>query len=320
MSVARAAARDTIVAVAAGVLLAVLPFVAPSYVVSELTYVGAYAIALAGLVIVTGYAGQISLGHGAFAAIGAYTVAMLAHTTGAAPIAWLPVAALLCAVLGAIFGAIAARLTGIGVALATFALAVSVPPLLVRFRAATGGAQGLALPPPAAVAWVHGGGDAALYGATWCLVGVAFAIAAVVLRGRAGRTLRALRDSDVAAISLGIDPLPWRILAFAWSAAYAGVAGALLAAATAYVAPSAYGSALSLTLFAAAVIGGIDVLWGAIAGAVLVEFLPLWTQAAPPAASSIVYGLALIVGVLCAPAGIAGTIGRAASRFRRPAA
>ncbi|HUA07707.1 MAG TPA: branched-chain amino acid ABC transporter permease [Candidatus Acidoferrales bacterium] len=287
-------------AVGLAILIAVLPAVVPRYLSFEFTYAGAYTIAIVGLVILIGRTGQISLGHGAFIAVGAYTTA-IAVNKGLNEAIAIVLAAVLAGLLGIALGVIALRLAGAYLALATFALAASVPPLLKRFGGLTGGAQGMTIPSVP---------EMTLYYLTWACAGVCIVIAYVVLRGRVGLALRALRDSEIAAISFGIDPVFYKTLAFGWSAAYAGVAGAMLALTTAYVSPDPYGIPLSLMLLAGAVIGGLDVLWGALIGGAVVEFLPLLSQSINPAFSSIVYGIALILIMTFMPGGIAGALRR----------
>jgi branched-chain amino acid transport system permease protein len=288
------------------VAMAILPMVIPQFLSFQLTYAGAYAIAIVGLVILIGKTGQISLGHGAFMAVGGYTVAILAHS-GVGYILSIPAAAITAGVLGVGLGAIALRLEGIYLALATFALAASIPPLIKRFSSITGGAMGITLPSHS---------ELELYYVTWIVAGLLLLLAYLVLRGRVGLSLRALRDSEAAAVSFGVNPVFYKTLAFGWSAAYAGVAGALLADATAYVSPDVYGIPLSLTLLVGAVVGGLDMIWGAILGGAVIEFLPLWSQKINPAFSSVVYGVALVAIITFMPGGIAGAIAR---RLRSPA-
>ncbi len=282
------------------IVIALLPRLVPQFVSFEFTYVGAYTIAIVGLVILIGKIGQISLGHGAFMAVGGYTVAILS-TFGIGYGVSIPLAAVSSAVLGVLLGVIALRLAGIYLALATFALAASIPPLLKRFSSVTHGAQGITLPPLP---------ELGMYYLTWGVAALLLAIAYVVLRGHVGRAFRALRDSEVAAVSFGINPVFYKTLAFGWSAMYAGIAGALIAVVTAYISPDIYGIPLSLTLLVGAVVGGLDMIWGAIVGAIVIEFLPIWSQAVNPALSSVVYGIALILIMIFLPGGIAGTIAR----------
>jgi branched-chain amino acid transport system substrate-binding protein len=299
------------------VLLAVLPWFVPAYLAFQLTFVAAYAIAILGLIILTGYNGQISLGHGAFMAVGGYAVASMLHLGGIPYWVSVPSAAIACSVFGVAIGFVALRLAGVYLALATLALAVSVPPMLKRFKALTGGVQGISLPSPhapAALGWMSG--EAFYYYVTWALAAVLFGVAWFVLRGRVGRCLRAIRDSEIAAVAFGVNPVFYKTLAFGWSAAYAGVAGALLAVVTAYVSPDVYGFSLSLTLVIGLVLGGLGSMWGALIGGVIIEFLPLWAQKINPAASSIVYGVALIVVMVFMPGGIAGALEKGLRAFR----
>jgi len=289
------------------VVIAVLPRLIPAYITFELTYVAAYAIAIAGLVILIGKTGQISLGHGAFLAVGGYTVAILS-THGVPYGIAIVLAALIAGLLGVALGGIALRLEGVYLALATFALAASVSPILKRFSSLTGGATGISIPPHS---------QTMLYFLTWGIAALLLLFTYVVLRGRIGLSLRALRDSEVAAVSFGVNPVLYKTLAFGWSAAYAGIAGALLALATAYVSPDIYNVALSLNLLVGAVIGGLQLLWGALLGGAVIEFFPLWAQAVNPAFASVVYGVALILIMMFMPGGIAGALGRRMSFIRR---
>lgn len=300
------------------IAVAVLPWLIPSYIAFQFTFVGVYAIAILGLVILIGHSGQISLGHGAFMAVGGYTVAVLLNAAGIPYVASLPIAALTCGLLGIGLGFVSLRLADIYLALATFALAASVAPFLKRFGAITGGVQGLLLPTPHAPGSLHDAirGEVWYYYVTWIVAGLVFALGAAGLRGPLGRCLRAIRDSEVAAVSFGVNPVFYKTLAFGWSAAYAGIAGALLAMTTAFVSPDAYGISLSLTLLVGVVLGGIDMMWGAVIGGVLIEFLPLWVQKVNPALSAIVYGLALILIMMFLPGGIAGGFERLGRAFR----
>jgi branched-chain amino acid transport system permease protein len=304
----------------AAVVIAVAPWLVPPYIAFELAYAGAYAIAILGLIILTGFNGQISLGHGAFMAVGGYAVAIAATRAGWPPEVAIVLAAVLCAGFGAIVGVVALRLSGAYLALATYALAVSIAPILKRFRDETGGAQGMTFPAahaPAALAAVLDS-ERWLYYEAWLIAGVLFAVTWFALQGKLGRALRALRDNEIAAVSFGINPFVYKTLAFAWSAAYAGIAGALLASATAYVSPDSYALQLSITLLIGAVLGGLGSLWGAVIGGIVVEFLPLWAQTINTAASSLVYGIALIVVMIAMPGGIAGGIRRVANTIIRP--
>jgi branched-chain amino acid transport system permease protein len=320
MAAARVPAGNLVSFGLAALVVAIVPWVLPPYISFELAYAGAYAIAILGLIILTGINGQISLGHGAFMAVGGYTVAIAITRAGWPPEAAMLLAAVLCALFGGVVGVVALRLSGAYLALATFALAVSVAPILKRFKDLTGGAQGLTFPAAHAPGPLAGVLDSErwLYYESWLIVGVLFAASWFALQGRLGRALRALRDNEIAAVSFGINPFVYKSLAFAWSAAYAGIAGALIASATAYVSPDTYALNLSITLLIGAVLGGLGSMWGAIIGGIVVEFLPLWAQTINTAASSLIYGISLILVMIAMPGGIAGAVRRVALIITRP--
>ncbi len=299
--------------------LAVLPWIVPSFVVFDLVYVAAYAVGILGLIILTGMNGQISLGHGAFMAVGGYAVAILGHAAGWPYWVAVPVAALASAVLGLIVGLVALRLAGIYLALATYSLAIATPSFLKHYKNITGGFGGISLDQLTPPAWVPLGPQHWLYYVAWGVAGAAFLASAWIVRGRFGRALRALRDNPIAAVSFGINPYVYKTLAFGWSAALAGVAGALFAIGTAYVSPDTFSLQLSITLLIGAVLGGIATFWGALAGAAIVEFLPLVAQQINNGAPGVVYGVALILVMLFVPDGVVGGVVRLARRALRGA-
>ncbi|MBD5635205.1 MAG: branched-chain amino acid ABC transporter permease [Candidatus Eremiobacteraeota bacterium] len=300
----------------AAVVLALVPLFAPAYVSFQLSFVAAYAIAILGLIVLTGKNGQISLGHGAFVAVGGYTVAILAAKAGAPYWLAVIVAGGVSGLVGIAIGIVALRLEGVYLALATFALAVSVPSVLKRFGSLTGGSGGLVLAPIVPPASIDS--EKWFYYVAWLVAGALIVLTAVLLEGRLGRALRAIRDNEVAAVSFGVNPYYYKTLAFAWSATYAGISGGLGAIATAFVSPDTYNFALSVTILVGAVLGGLETLWGAIAGGAVIEFLPLWAQKINAAAPSVVYGVALIAVMLAMPGGIAGTLIRLFRRRERP--
>jgi branched-chain amino acid transport system permease protein len=306
----RANAASVVPVTVAIVLVAVLPAFVPSFLVFDLIYVAAFAIAILGLVILTGMNGQISLGHGAFMALGGYTVAVLAHNAGLAYWAGILIAAVTCGAFGLAFGLIALRLAGVYLALATFSLAVATPSFLKHYKSVTGGFGGMSLQPVQAPAGIPLDGQHWLYYVTWTVAGALFALSALMVRGKFGRALRALRDNPVAAVSFGVNPYVYKTLAFGWSAVLAGIAGAFYAIPTAYVSPDTFSFALSITLLIGAVLGGIMTFWGALAGGVVIEFLPLLAQQVNAAAPSVVYGVALILVMMFVPDGIVGGLMR----------
>ena len=296
-----------------------LPFLISGFRVFQFTQVGIYAIALLGLNILTGYNGQISLGHGAFYAVGAYTTAIMIDRW-AVPYGWtVPAAGVLCFAVGFFFGIPALRLEGLYLALATFALALAVPQILKYFDDWTGGSQGIVLSKPEPPPGLPLTADQWLYFVTLAWLIVLFVLAANLLRGRSGRALVAIRDHPIAAAAMGVNSALYKSLTFGVSAAYTGVAGALSALAIAFVAPDAFNVFLSITLLVGIVIGGLASISGAVFGALFIQFVPNWAQDISKAAPWAIYGAFLIGFVYVMPHGIAGAVRLAWRRLRRGA-
>jgi branched-chain amino acid transport system permease protein len=302
-------------------LLLVLPFVLSDFRTVQLATVGAYFIAILGLDVLTGHSGQISLGHGAFMAVGAYTTAILMANHGVRDLWTIPIAAGVAGVIGLLAGVPALRLSGLYLALATFGIAVVLPTILKKFDHFTGGSTGIALfGKPTQTG--HGVGiwgltnNQWLYALTWTVGGLVFLIAWWLLDSRFGRSLRAIRDSELAATAYGVNRAKYKVLAFGVSAAFAGVAGALFAINVAYVAPDTFPIQLSLYLLVGAVVGFFGSIWGAVFGALLIQFLPdivgliphVDTKQAGP--TTLFFGLVLVVLMLVLP-----VVLRAASRL-----
>jgi branched-chain amino acid transport system permease protein len=300
-----------------------LPFFISNYSVFQLTMVLVYAIALLGLNILTGYNGQISLGHGAFYAIGAYATAVLMDKFGWPYWATLPVAAAVCLLAGFLFGLPALRLEGPYLALATFALAVALPQLLKykHLEEWTGGVQGIVImKPDSPIATLFGqkmNADRWLYLFTLFVTVIMFVIGWNLLRGRIGRALIAIRDQPVAAASMGIDNALYKSLAFGVSAMFTGVAGGLGAVAVAFVAPDSFTVFLSLSLMVGMVIGGLASISGALFGALVVQFVPNVADHISKAAPGAIYGAMLILFMYVMPTGIVGAIRLAWGKLQR---
>ena len=287
-----------------------------------------YAIAAGGLTVLTGLNGQLSLGHGALMAVGAYTAAlMLQDREPVVPLVLvLVIATAVTLVVGAFVGVAAARLHGPYLAGATLALAVAVPGIPLYFSDTLGGEQGLRVRVPDIPDWLAD----AVYFVTgqdltpirylaylgWLAVIVVFVLLANLSRSRVGRTWQAVRDDEVAAELAGINLGRARVLAFVVSAGCAGLAGGLMALSARLAAPSGFTLTLSLLLLSAVVLGGLGSLVGALVGAALLTFLPQVVtgfgedlglsdvQAAQLA--PLIYGLVTVLVVLLAPAGLAG--------------
>ena len=299
--------------IAAGLLVAcVLPFMLPSYMLFQLTMVMAYALALLGLNLLTGFNGQISLGHGAFFALGAYAAAMLIALAGWPYWATLPAAALLGGVVGYLFGRPALKLDGVYLALATFALGV-VTPQLLKYKGLepwTGGSQGIVLDKPDAPFGLPLDADQWLYFFGLAVVLVMFLVAHNLLRGAIGQSLIAVRDHPIAAEAMGIDKARVKSITFGISALYTSVGGALSAVAVQFVAPDSFTVFLSISLLVGAVVGGLSSLSGALYGAVFIQFVPAFAEQVSKAAPWAVYGAILLVLMLVWPTGVAGGVAR----------
>jgi len=293
-----------------------LPFFLSNFRLFQCTLVFVNAIALLGLNILTGYNGQISLGHGAFWAIGAYTTAIMIDKWAVPYALTIPVAGLLCLVAGFLFGIPALRLEGLYLALATFALSLAVPQILKYFEHWTGGSQGIVLSKPDPPFGLPLTPDQWLYFMTLAVLAVLFWLAANLLAGRTGRAIVAIRDNPIAAQAMGIDTALYKSLTFGVSAAYTGVAGALSALVIAFVAPDAYDVFLSITFLVGVVVGGLASISGAIFGAFFIQFVPNWAQDISKAAPWAIYGIVLILFMYVMPLGIAGSLRLLWVRYR----
>lgn len=307
----------TVTLLALLVAACLLPFVFSNYRVFQLTLVLVYAVALLGLNMLTGYNGQISLGHGAFYAIGAYCAAILMDKWGVPYWATLPVAGAVCLAAGFLFGLPALRLEGLYLALATFALGVSLPQLL-KYHAIepwTGGVQGIVIIKPAAPFGLPLNEDQWLYFFTLAVALLMFAVGRNLLRGRVGRAMIAIRDNPVAAQAMGVNNALYKSLTFGVSAMYTGVAGALGAIAVQFVAPDSFTFFLSLALLIGIVVGGLASISGALFGALFIQFVPNIADAISKAAPWAIFGVFLIAFVYLLPGGLAGAVQLARAKF-----
>jgi branched-chain amino acid transport system permease protein len=299
----------------------VLPLLVSGYRVFQFNLVLVYAIALLGLNMLTGFNGQISLGHGAFYAIGAYCAAVLMDKYGVPYWATLPVAAAVCLVAGFLFGLPALRLEGLYLALATFALGVSLPALLKyhHLERWTGGVQGIVIAKPDPPFGLPINADQWLYYFTLAVAVLMFVLAWNLLRGRIGRAMIAIRDQHVAAQAMGVNTAMVKSLAFGVSAMYTGIAGALGAIAVQYVAPDSFNIFVSIVFLVGIVIGGLASISGAIYGALFIQFVPNVADEISKAAPWAIFGVFLIGFVYLMPMGVAGAVRMGMARLQRRA-
>lgn len=295
----------------AAALLAVaiaLPFFVSDYRIFQATMTLIMAIAVLGLNMLVGYNGQLSLGHGAIYALGAYTAAVLIEHAGFTWWATLPVAGLVCFVFGFLFGWPALRLKGHYLALATFALALATPQLL-KYKLLepwTGGVQGIVLSKPEPPFGWTLSPDKWLYALTLLIAVGMFIVAWNILRGRLGRATIAIREQPIAASAMGINVAYTKAVTFGISALYTGVAGALGAVAAAFVAPDSFGMFVSIFFLVGAVVGGLGTISGALVGAVFIQFVPNVADQISKSAPSAIYAAFLILSVYVMPMGFVG--------------
>lgn len=308
----------------------VLPGVVSNYRLFLVSTMIIASIAVLGLNLLTGFNGQISLGHSAFYAVGAYTAAILMDKLDCPYYLTLPAAAILSFIVGYLFGLPALRLEGHYLALATFALALAVPQILKYkwLEDLTGGVQGIVLLKPEVPFGLPLTEDQWLY--YYCLIVmlVLYWAAANILKSRSGRAMMAIRDYTIAAGTMGIDTALYKTVTFGISAAYTGIAGALSASAVAFVAPDSFGFFLSIKFLIGLVVGGVGSLTGSVIGGIFYVLVDNSAQALSTFVKNdiglqfdlsayTVFGILLIVLMYLMPTGIAGGLFTAIRRLRR---
>lgn len=290
------------------VVAVLVPFLAKDFLVFQATQLMVYAIAIMGLNILVGINGQLSLGHGAFYALGAYTVAILVDGYGM-PYGWaLPIAALIAFAAGFAFGLPALRLEGIYLALATFTLAIALPQILKLsvLDPWTGGVQGISITKPEAPAFLPLNADQWLYVLTLVITCLVYWLARNLIGSRTGRALTAVKDNALAARTMGINVALYKTLAFSVSACFTGIAGALSAIVVQYVSPDSFSFYLSVAILVGLVVGGVGWLPGAFLGAAFILFVPNIAEGVSKGLSGAVYGVLLIALIVLRPGGSAG--------------
>ncbi|MBN8961110.1 MAG: branched-chain amino acid ABC transporter permease [Rhizobiales bacterium] len=283
----------------------ILPLLVKNFVIFQVTMVLIYGIAVLALNILTGGSGQFSLGQSAFYAIGAYAAAILIEHGGVNYALTLPAAGIICFIVGFLFGFPALRLSGIYLALATYAFAVAMPQLLKLgvIEHWTGGVQGLVVTKPDAPFGLPMSQDMWLYYFTLA-VSIAIYLASVnLLKSRSGRAMMAIRDNEIAASAMGVDLSIYKTLAFGVSAGITGVAGALGAIAVQFVAPDSYTFTLAIALFLGMVVGGVGWLPGSLAGAAFIVFVPNIAEGISKGLSGAFFGVLLFAVIYLVPHG-----------------
>jgi branched-chain amino acid transport system permease protein len=319
--------RSLVLVAVVGVVLLLASDQLSAYRDTQLADGAYYFCVLAGLTVLAGLSGKISLGHGALMAVGAYTVAKLG-AAGWALVPELAAGAAVTLIIGIPMGVAASRLQGPYLAGATLAFAVGLPALADRFPSAFGGENGLTINPPTPPPSLGLSFPLERWEAWIACIGalVVLFVFYNLTHSGVGRALRATRDDEIAASLAGLRVGRWQTMAFALSAGAAGLGGGLLAVVTQVVTPGGFELQLSLTLLAGVVIGGLGSLVGAVWGAILLVFLPNWTTDIANSFSLstnvqhnfplAVYGVILIAAMLVWPSGIQGGVVALGRRIR----
>lgn len=295
----------TFVAVAG--IAALTPLYAQPYVNFDLSMVMIYAIVGMGLNLLTGFNGQISLGHSAFFATGAY-VAAVGIQEGWHYLSVLPVAVVVTFVAGYLFGLPALRLQGLQLALVTLALAIVTPAAIKRLDDFTQGQEGINVYTAQPPEWSGLERDQWVY--LLCLVGVllAWLLTQRIASGRIGRSLVAVRDNETVARTLGVRSSRTKTTVFAISAAFTGVGGVLYVYVVQFVGPDSFGLVMAIAFISLILVGGLGTISGAVFGAFFITYVPEWTSGVNQAAASMVYGVSLIIFMFVMPFGVAGLV------------
>jgi branched-chain amino acid transport system permease protein len=281
--------------------------------VGQFNQVIAIAIAVLGLGLLTGFNGQISVGHGAFFGIGAYTTAILTADHGWGHMATVPVAALLCFAVGVVVGLPALRISGLYLALVTLAMATLFPLALLKYSDLTGGSTGIGVPDFEAPSGSDLADDQWAYYVFLAIAVVLFLLVRNLIRSRVGRAIISIRDGETAAEVLGVNLALYKVTTFGISAMLAGIGGALYASNTSLldrVDPNQYGINRSIEFLAALVIGGAATIFGPVLGALFIVFVPEWASDIQAELSGVIFGGLLIVLMLILPSGLLGGLKR----------
>lgn len=303
------------VAIVVGVLLA-LPYMVETFRLSQITGALILATAAVGQNVLSGYGGQISLGHAAFFGLGAYTTGILVQKEGMpVPLAFVG-GVVLCFLVGVVVGLPALRLRGTYLALVTLAIGVVFPSVVRRFDGLTGGSIGLfglSYSPPSGIAYFSGraGQGVWLYWVAIITLSVACLVVWNIMRSRTGRSIVALRDNEAAAIVMGVNRTLVRTVLFGVSAGIAGLAGGVYAVNTGIINPDSFSLMLTIYLLVAMVLGGSASFWGPILGGFAIYFVPVWSSdIANGPIAGVIFGVVIIAMVFGMRSGLVGMIKR----------
>lgn len=286
--------------------LALLPlFVRNPYYIGVLVFVGIYSLLTIGLSLLMGYAGQISLGHAGFFAIGAYTSGLLTTRAGFPPLLAFPIAMLLTACVAFLIGVPSLRLRGHYLAMATLGFGEIVHIALNASVELTGGPSGFGEIPRIALSGLVVESAFSRYCVVWSLVIAALMLSLNIVHSRVGRALRSIHGSEVAASAMGVHTAKYKVQVFVLSAVYASVAGGLYAHFITFISPSTFDLTFSILLVTMVVIGGMSNVWGALMGTVLLGLLPEVLRGFKDY-DILIYGAILLLMMMFMPEGLFG--------------
>jgi len=311
-----------VIGVAIGVVLVLLPLSSPAFTNQTITRIAVFAVAVLGLNIIMGYAGQVMLGQIFFVGVGAYAAAITVRSDwGAALGFWGVVAAFVLAVLvpgvmGLLVALAAARLRGLAIAMVTIALPIVGVPVAKRLSDITGGSQGISARVFGAPEWTGLDNDQWQYYVVMTIAAVVFALAFFLVRGKYGRAFAIVKENEAVAASMGISPYRYKVLAFTIAAMFGGVAGFLYIAAIQFTSPETLSFGHSIELVIATIVGGAGSIVGSILGGIYYVLVPQLTNAVNPNATAVVQGVIVLVVLFVLPGGLA-SLPRAIRRLVR---
>jgi len=296
-----------------------LTFVLEGYQLLQATNILAFSIAILGLNLLAGYNGQISLGQGAFIAMGGYTTAILMHRFGVPFWLAVPASGFTSMLLGYLIAIPAVRLELLYLALATFSLAVALPQVVKNKLLSpwTGGVEGLSIPRPPAWESLGLNLDQTIYLYALLVAIVMFALIRNLVQGRIGRALQAIKDQPVAAETMAIDTRFYKRATFAISSFLTGIGGGIGAVATGFVSADSYNFFISITLLVGAVIGCFRSIFGALFGAAFIVLLPMYLEKVGQGVAWAAFGAACVFTVWVMPEGLAGLVASIRARLQR---
>jgi branched-chain amino acid transport system permease protein len=299
--------------------LIILPLLVKNFIIFQMTMLLVYGLAVLALNLLTGGSGQFSLGQSAFYALGAYTSAILIEHANMNYALALPVAGLISFAAGFLFGLPALRLSGVYLALATFALATTTPQILKLgfLEDWTGGVQGLVVSRPDVPFGLPIGQDMWLYYVTLAITLAIYLGSLNLLRSRSGRAFMAIRDNEISASAMGVNVALYKTLAFGVSAGITGIAGGLGAIAVQFAAPDGYAIALAISLFLGMVVGGVGWLPGSFIGAAFIIFVPNIAEGIHKGLSGAMFGVLLFIVIFLVPHGARQLIASLENRLTR---